>query len=473
MELEKENPNEAKPLQPKSNNKVDRRAEVWKRFASWCVPLLCIIVVIYGILLLKDDAVGVPLLNCTPSTQQFKHGSKLNYTRRELVPLDVRKPPYYPISESIGIAESLLACHYEWNVTGTLKLARGDPEQTSSFLVGVDVAADSQMALDSVNWPLDDDATGISVRCVDFPGITDVWDATVEVDVTVFVKPGTLQFGHFRVRTDVLDIEISDGLEFETYHFDLFSDNGDIVSVETEKFTGHSTSVFTFNGSITGNWSLPGSIEFRRERNPALESFRKPIDINLIPKRWSAGPTTAGRVLAVSELGDVRIRMPFMKESLSLRNTSIDIRAEDGDVSGALVVGSWTSITVREGGSINATLLPFFALSETANIATSTVDGETDLTVFPPVIHDYWKINPLSNSRSEHTTTAGSMSLHYPPQWSGTALGLTEDGNVSIAGSSFSTIIKREGFVVGRTGDELASRITFETETGDGILVVE
>ena len=167
---------------------------------------------------------GLPALPVADRSyiRPLHYSPHLNYTRRELVHLDIEAPAYWPISESLSITESLNICHYSysWNATGTIRLARGDPEQQYNFMVGVDVAGSSQQAIDSVAWRIDTEHNGMYVRCVEFgsaDGSTVDWDATVRVGVTVFVKPHTLHFGHFSIGADFLDIDIDEGLAFETY----------------------------------------------------------------------------------------------------------------------------------------------------------------------------------------------------------------------------------------------------------------
>lgn len=396
----------------------------------------------------------------------------LNFTRREILSLDVQMPPYYPFFDPTSIRESLQACSYSWNVSGTLKLVRGDPEQRPNFMIGVSAAASSQMALDSVSWHTD--GRRVELRCVEFPSATDydmaMWDAAVQVDATVFVKPHTVQFGAFNANLQGPDIEIAAGLEFESYRMSLFTGAGGIHGAETNSFTAHDISVATVNGSITGTWSLPSSISLRTGGWQSIGS--SPIDINIVPKRWSHGPTTAGSLSASSSTGDITIRMPFARDTLSLRNTSIAIHSEAGSIEGTFVTGGETSLTTGAYGSINATLLPNFGLRDTVHITTSTAAGETEIRVLPPIVDGYYKINPLNNTRSDHSSKGGDIRLHYPPEWRGTALGLSKAGNVSISGPDFSTIVVRDHLVVARKGEGIESRLDFTTESGDGELLV-
>ena len=401
------------------------------------------------------------------------HDKSLNYTKRELLHFDIDSPAYWPISPSVSITESLNICHYSysWNASGRVRLVTGDPGQQYNFMIGMQTSGSSQQAIDSVVWPIYSERNGMYIRCVEFPNMDDTsadWDATIVLDVTVFVKPHTLQFGEFKVGTDVLDIEIAKDLTFETYHMQLFSTRGNIHGNETVDFTAHEISAHSQNGSITGNWSLPGKIELT---TGGWNSLDKPIDIDLIPKMWSSGPSTQGVILASTTGGDIDIRMP-LDHNLSLRNMSINVHSQVGSIRGSLVTGFDTTLTTLSG-SIDVTLLPYFALPDTSTLVTSTAAGHTNILVLPPIIDSYYQVNPLTNIKSEHSTTSGKMRLSYPPQWAGAALGLTETGAVGIEGDRFNMILQEEHLVVARTDDEIASRLDFSTTTGDGHLVVE
>jgi hypothetical protein len=415
---------------------------------------------------------GGPQMGSSAS-KPVHHNPNLNYTKRELVHLDIEVPAYGPIISSLSITESLSICHYSysWNATGTIKLARGDPEQQYNFMIGMDVAGSSQQAIDSIVWRIDSEHNAMYVRCVEFPSIHDTnaeWDATIRVDMTVFIKPHTLQFGEFSIGTDILDIEIDEGLSFETYHMSIYSTRGNIHGKETEEFTAHEISAISTNGSITGNWSLPSQIELR---TGGWNSLDRPIDIDLIPKMWSFGPSTQGILSATTQGGDIDIRMP-LKDNLSLRNMSINIYSQFGSISGTFVTGYTTSLSTLSG-SIDATLLPYFALQEVSTLVTSTAAGHTKVRVLPPVIDSYYHVNPLKNTKSEHSTTSGALKLRYPRQWVGAALGLSETGSVGIEGDRFNTIVQEDHMVVARTDNKIASRLDFSTTTGDGYLVVE
>lgn len=285
--------------------------------------------------------------------------------------------------------------------------------------------------------------------------------------MTVFVKPHTLHFGEFKITAGVLDIEIDEGLTYETYHMHLFSREGNIHGKETEDFTAHEISAVAQGGAITGNWSLPAHMVLETGGRRPTD---KGIDIDLIPKMWSSGPSTQGVISALTQGGDIDIRMP-LDDNLSLRNMSINAHSQVGSIRGTYVTGYDTSFSTLSG-SIDATLLPYYGLQDPCTLWTSTAAGSTTLRVLPPIIDDYYQINPLKNTKSDHSTRSGSLNLSYPPQWVGAALGLSETGTVIAKGERFSTILQEDHLVVARTDDEIASRLDFSTTTGAGVLVI-
>jgi hypothetical protein len=161
-----------------------------------------------------------------------------------------------------------------------------------------------------------------------------------------------------------------------------------------------------------------------------------------------------------------------LKDNLSMRNMSINIHSQLGSISGTFVTGYITSLSTLSG-SIDATLLPYFALPDTSTLITQTSAQDTNIRVLPPIIDSYYQVNPLKNTKSEHSTTSGTLKLRYPKQWVGAALGLSETGSVTIQGDRFNTTIQEDHLVVARTEDEIASRLDFSTTTGDGHLLVE
>lgn len=401
----------------------------------------------------------------------------LNYTRTERLYLDADTSGSIGRAASIGISEKLRGCNYEWNATGQITFTRGNFNQEQSFLAVAEIAASSKMALDSVQLRKRSDVHYLFVDCVDFPRAADHdeyasrpnWPASARVDLTIFVKPGTKQLGETEVTTDALDVVIGRGLDFETSHMMIWSANSDIVGMETESFFAHDIEIHTSNGAITGDWSLPSSIELS---TGTFRSKNGNIDINLPPKRYSYGPWTPGTLKASTSIGDINIRMPLEHNKLGLRNMSIDMSSKSGSISGTFETGIYTSFVTGHNASVNATLLPFFQLPVRSSIVTSAEAGDTFVRVLPPVRDSYYKINPLLDTKSEHVSLSGSIDLRYPLDWAGTAVGVSDEGTVDVIGDAFDHVMRDEHLVVARKGTGMGSRLDFKTHNGTGALRV-
>lgn len=167
--------------------------------------------------------------------------------------------------------------------------------------------------------------------------------------------------------------------------------------MESLDFTAHEIIISTGNGSILGNWSLPASI--------SLSTDNGNIDIDLVPKQWPWGPSTGGDVVALAKTGDIAMRMPLERGRLSLRNGTTRIQAHKGSITGRFVYGVVMSLEAY--GSINATILPYWAFREWAGIqhdfiTTDSWHGSTTVEVLPPIIDSYYRINPLFFAVSQH-----------------------------------------------------------------------
>ena len=438
-----------------------------------------VVTLVYGFLssIQKPDPSHAPLLH-GPHPAFPAAGATLNYTKHELVHLDISQRPYWPISNDVGVWETLDGCHYNWNSTGKIVLARGTPDQEHNFVFDVKVSASSRTALDSVSTAIRQDQHEFYVRCLEWPGVQDLhatdrawnWSAAVHVDVRVLVKPGTLLFGSFKTWTNNLGIEVAPGLDFESNHMSLRSRSGSLVGTEVDTFTPRSITLYSQVGSIVGTWSLAQTIILQ---TGDWRNSNAPINVDLIPKRWSSGPTTGGVLQVRSTGGDIDIRMPFARNKVSLRNTSIDISSSTGSISGTFVTGIHTLLETGGNGTIDAVLLPYFGLPLTSKIATSTEAGSTSIEVLSPLVDEYSGVQPLLDTRSEHTSASGNMSLKYPLEWAGLAIGVSDAGHVSVAGIGVDNVVKDDYIVVGRRGTGMGSRLDFTTHSGHAELVIE
>lgn len=409
--------------------------------------------------------------------RSFPQNLTLNYTRNETFDFDPEGGRHN--YRSIGVWERLDRCHYRWNASGQVTFARGDEQQQQMFVAVAEIAASSKMALDSVQVSMRNDRHHLIVDCAEFSAGGDgnsanrTWDVAVRVDLTVFVKPHQRQFFSTDVHTNVLEVMMDKLLDFPTQSVSISSRQGDIACRETETFFPRKLTLRTSNGAITGNWTLTGEIDLSTGESYGYPSANKPIDINLPPVHLSYGRQARGAIRARSDGGDINIRMPLEPSELGFMSMSVDIHSQSGQISGTFQQGLRTVMTTRNNGTINATLLPYFTYLETSTILTSTDAGDTFVHVLPPVVErGIFGRNPLLNTKSEHVSTSGNLELQYPPEWAGTALGVSDAGDVRVAKEGYDHVFEDQYLVVARKGTGMGSLLDFKTHNGTGGLAI-
>jgi hypothetical protein len=370
------------------------------------------------------------------STSVVDHGSSGQYIREARFGFDIKRYDYYT---HLIIEEKLDGPFERNNTEGMIAIVKGDVKQQHNFEVLVKARSISEDPLDCLEFVTDEYSLLILASPTEGMETRFQGKAKVQVDIVVAVRPGSLQSGGgegTRVATKFLSIVIWPEVAFDTHRMALHSVYGDLVCHETFYFTARSIAVSSDHGTITGNWSLATSIAFA--------TIDGKIDLDLPPKRWSAGTSTRGSLWAQSFSGDIHIRMPFEENKISLRNSTSNIVTQYGSVEVFLVHGAVTNI--RAGvGSINATLLPHWAFDlwegvQHNYITTSCSHCNTTLSVLTPIVDDYYKIRPLYFTKSRHEAAVGDISLYYPRDWAGTAEWMVEVGNASISGQDYDII---------------------------------
>lgn len=414
-----------------------------------------------------------PLLSDQKQVTSHLHNNN-TFIRSKVFAFDV---DWQHNSDHLTINENVSSTLFPGGIKGAIKFTKGDLDQQRSCLVLVHLSSSIEKALTLVS--ISNDTNAIYVNSADstpLPSPSKMKnDLFVDLNIIIFIKPNVLQFGHTNVETANLDIDIAQDLRFETYHMSLNAEHGSITGYETTSFTAHEMRIKTTDGAITGNWSLPSLISFTATNGP--------IDINLIPKLWSSGPYTTGDLYALSETGDIAIRMP-LDSHLSLRNSTTSIEARKGSITGTFVHSAVTSLVAY--ASITATLLPYWAFYDWAGIkhnyiTTDSHHGNTTLDILPPKIDSYYKINPLFFAVSKHMQGSWvpplsrvlRMNVTYPGQWGGVATGYSGfGGRVFVSGEDFEEIGNNDSTVkVERR--PLGSEIWFETDTGTANLRLE
>jgi hypothetical protein len=335
--------------------------------------------------------------------------------------------------EHLTIREAL--DHFDHsNVSGLIAFVKGEPKQLHTFEVLARASSPSQSTLDCIEFSSDKSELSLTTnsQCTSPP-------APLHIAIIIAVRPKALQFGWdtgTRVNTNFLSIVIWRDLSYETYHMALHTTYGDIACHETWAFTAHSISATSDHGSITGNWSLPSSI--------ALTTLEGKIDIDLVPKRWSAGSDTLGDLKAESVSGAIDIRMPFAEDKLSLRNATTNITTHSGAIRADLVHGAITHIQ-SVSGTINTTLLPYWAFDEFHGvqhnyISTTCSMCNTTVDILTPILRNFYPLRPLYFTRSRHHAGIGRMALGYPMEWAGVAEWKIGIGKASVSGVDYEVL---------------------------------
>ncbi|KAF2199783.1 hypothetical protein GQ43DRAFT_464540 [Delitschia confertaspora ATCC 74209] len=398
------------------------------------------------------------LLNHNDKINEHISPSKDPFVQEKIIAFDNDR--YH--NSHLGIQENVSSLSFLGPITGGVKLARRDPNQPHNYIIYVRASSPYAKTLDYVY--IRNDTSTVYIHSVD-PLEPAQLNSTVStpfltIDIILFVKPHTVQFGRgTSISTTYLPISIHPDLWFETYHMTLSSTYGLITGIESLEFTAHAIRITTSSSSIVGNWSLPRSMTFTSKSGD--------IDVNLVPKRWSSGPSTGSYIHAETRRGDIAIRMPLEKDKLSLRNGTALISAPGGSISGTFVHGAIT--TLKSGYDITAKLLPYWAFYEWAGIqhnyiTTQSGYGSTTVEVLPPQIHTYYGVNPLFFANSCHVQNGGgTMKLTYPGEWGGRAVGRARHGGtVDVRGEDFEEI-ERNGTTVEIQRRPLGSKLLFET----------
>jgi hypothetical protein len=323
----------------------------------------------------------------------------------------------------------------------------------------------SEDALDAIL--VDVHEFGITVRSLAPPLRPGDERPDIEVVVVVFVRPRSPWFGTASISTKFMGIRLHEGLAFETANMNLKSSYGSITSSELLAFTAQRISVETVYGAISGSWSLTYAVNFR--------SVHGAIDIDLVPKKWY-GSSTPGALAVTTTTGDIEIRMPFEPDKLTLRNGTTRIASASGSIRGNLVHGALTTLKTNFG-SINVTMLPYWAFPEYMgiqfnHITTECEYGDTYVDVLTPVVDVYYKTPPLCFAKSSHEHGYGNMELRYPREWCGTAVGEAQDGVVKVSGEDFEVVEETKTRVKVQRRP-LGSNLAFKVNRGSAELILK
>ena len=405
--------------------------------------------------LLRGQSVKIP----------FRSSTALPFNREVIFNFDIDQRYY---TDHFTVEEAIDTEVAKGGLTGGIHFVSGHVKQAHSFIVLVRSSASAEDVLDDIVTT----ATSHELRVSNSEHCAgETRDAKVDVSIVIIVRPHSLQFGGYgtTITSNSLDIKLWPGLWFETYHMKLSSHSGSIISSELQSFTAHSIHVETTSGSVTGNWSLPGSI--------TLITKNGSIDIDLLPKQWSSGPTTGGDLTARSTTGNIDIRMPTVQEFLSLRNGTTDITSILGHIRATLMHSAVTNVRTQVG-SINITLVPYWAFPQWGGIQHNYITTEIGLgsmwvDVLPAIVDSYYEILPLCFTNSTHRVDGGYMNLKYPRDWCGRAHGsISYGGTLNVSGEDFE-VIEQDSRHVRLQRPPYGSNLYFEVEGGTAELLMK
>jgi len=389
----------------------------------------------------------IPILACPNAT--FKQNGTFTFDTGLGFKVEESLGPHFGLDELVG----------------KIHVTHGEPDQSTSIQVDVFVGSSLEQQLDTIDVVQENEALLIRPFEASYIPSRPQNSSCTYVIVRVAIKPHLLLWRNFNISSTVLPIEFAKNLDFEGYHVFASSTTGSIASSELLSFTAHEMTVHTTTGTVFGNWSLGSSL--------IIEGGSGAIDIDLSPKQWSSGPWTGGDLAVSSNTGNISIRMPFAKDTLSMRNYTTIINSTSGSIRGSLVHGAHAYLST--GGSIDVDVLPYYVLHEPrSNLTTSGGDGRHEVRVWPPVdsrwVGDESNVTVVDEMDSTHRQRSGKMKLRYPENWSGKVNGCATHGVFSVD-ESFKNVSRQHECVSAERGTG-RSNMRVEIENGDAEVVV-
>jgi hypothetical protein len=349
------------------------------------------------------------------------------------------------------------------NVVGKIHVTRADESQHSDINIRVRVGSESAKEFRQIQVIPSDDGLLIQSPITTATDVSDENPCSF-IYVIVYVKPKLMVWGTFDVNSTILSVELDKTATFEGYHFSFSSIYGSIASSNVVNYTilqyvtAHEMRLTTTTGTIFGNWSFGSTM--------TIEGGEGPIDMHIVPYRWSSGPWTLGILSASTSSGNISIKTPFDKDKLSMRNYTTHISSKSGSIIGALIHGSSTSLHTISG-SIDVDILPYNVYRQFgSDIATSSQQGSTDIRILSPIKDSYYNENPLNWTTSSHLQLEGSLKLQYPREWWGRLYGLANRSNLTLQGPELKDIHHQDNRSVSARKGDGGSELLFAVHHG-------
>lgn len=393
------------------------------------------------------STVGIIHLRTIP--KDSKHGNK----------------PYFTINSHVSDAEL--------TVLKTWDQASGSLEISTPRTARLNRYGQHCISLEIVAWfPEDSKFTYLVVDAISL-------EVTVLDDIKVYSERSKFS----TISGDIYFPTVSHDV-FYKMHSDIIS--GEVTSMAASSsdyaiapFSSRSILIETISGDIKGTYPLKdllgissqsGDVNVKVLPSPVDHSAPAPADLEI--------QTASGSIKAFVPIGNAAYPT-YMPPA---RNYITRVHSTSGGISGSYYLGSESNFKTNSG-SIHLDALPVLQSelsSSTKNIfETHSISGSTGIDVQSPLFftpltpttdtdagaNDPYRLIPIISNpdkplftissptstqklhslKSHHSTTSGSVKVHYPEAWEGTVHGKAVSGNVVFKGEGLRILKARKG----------------------------
>jgi len=159
----------------------------------------------------------------------------------------------------------------------------------------------------------------------------------------------------------------------------------------------------------------------------SINSTAGSLILSINPQPADEQNPVPAELLISSLAGQVSVDFPAI--NVPNRDYHVSIDSHHGSIDGHILHGRITSISSKTA-SIAVELTPYAAGDYTSTIRTSCKTGAHKVSVLSPAEPGV----PIKEMSSIHSTSTGSLVLHYPKEWEGTIEGDTKVGSLNLYG---------------------------------------
>jgi len=175
----------------------------------------------------------------------------------------------------------------------------------------------------------------------------------------------------------------------------------------------------------------------------SINSTAGSLILSINPQPADEQNPVPAELLISSLAGQISIDFPAI--NAPNRDYRVSIDSHHGSIDGNILHGRMTSISSKTA-SIAVELTPYAADDYTSTIRTSCKTGAHKVSVLSPTESGV----PIKEMSSMHSTSTGSLVLHYPKEWEGTIEGDTKVGSLNLHGGDLEIICQESRNTVGR-----------------------